>query len=99
MPVRVTGDGLVEIFAWETESGYAIHLLNYTNPAFARGWFREAYPLGPQTVRLEMPEGVRAHRVQALRAGADLRYKQGGQTLEFTLPGVRDYEIAAVTRG
>jgi hypothetical protein len=97
MPVRVTGDGLVEIFAWETEPGYAVHLLNYTNPAFSKGWFREAYPLGPQTVRLELPEGVKTHRVQALRAGTDLRYKQSGQTLEFVLPGVRDYEISAVT--
>jgi hypothetical protein len=28
-----------------------------------------------------------------------LKFKVTGQTLEFTLPGVRDYEIAAVTRG
>jgi hypothetical protein len=98
MPVRVSGDGLVELFAWETEPGYAIHLLNYTNPAFAKGWFREVYPLGPQTVRIELPEGVKARRVQALRAGTDLRYKLTGQTLEFTIPAIRDYEVAAITR-
>jgi hypothetical protein len=99
MPVRVTGDGLVELFAWETEPGYAIHILNYTNPNFALGWFRETYPLGAQTVRMELPEGVKVRKVQALRAGAELKYKVTGQTLEFTLPGVRGYEIAAVTRG
>jgi hypothetical protein len=99
MPVHVAGDGLVELFAWETEPGYAVHLLNYTNPAFAKGWFRDVYPLGAQTVRMELPEGVKVHRVQALRAGTDLRYKLSGQSLEFVLPGVRDYEIAAVTRG
>ena len=99
MPVRVTGDGLVELFAWETEPGYAVHILNYTNPNFALGWFRETYPLGAQAVRLELPEGVKVRKVQALRAGAELKFKVTGQTLEFTLPGVRDYEIAAVTKG
>jgi hypothetical protein len=73
-------------------------MLNYTNPNFALGWFRETYPLGPQAVRMDLPEGVKVRRVQALRAGAELKYKVTGQTLEFTLPGVRDYEIAAVTR-
>jgi hypothetical protein len=95
-PVRVEGRGLVELFAWQTEPGFAVHILNYTNPSFARGWFRETYPLGPQTVKLELPEDVKVRKVQALRAGTDLKYKVRDQTLEFTLPGVRDYEIAAV---
>jgi hypothetical protein len=95
-PVRVEGSGLVELFAWQTEPGFAVHILNYTNPNFARGWFRETYPLGPQTVKLELPEGAKVRKVQALRAGTDLKYKLRGRTLEFTLPGVRDYEIAAV---
>jgi hypothetical protein len=96
-PVHVTGDGLVELFAWETEPGFAIHLLNYTNPAFAKGWFREIYPLGAQTVRMELPEGARVRRVQALRAGTELRFKRTGQMVEFTIPAVRDYEVAAIT--
>jgi hypothetical protein len=33
--------------------------------------------------------------VQALRAGTELKYRMRERTLEFTLPGVRDYEIAA----
>jgi hypothetical protein len=98
MPAHVTGDGLVELFGWETEPGYAIHILNYTNPNFAKGWFRETYPLGPQTVRMELPEYVKVRKVTALRAGVDVKHKVTGQTLEFTLPSVTDYEIAAVTK-
>jgi hypothetical protein len=90
-PVHVTGEGLVELFAWETEPGYAIHILNYTNPNSAKA--------GLQTVRMELPEGVKARKVTALRAGAEIRHKVTGQMLEFTLPGVADYEIAAVTKG
>jgi hypothetical protein len=96
-PVHVTGDGLLEIFAWQTEPGFAVHLLNYTNPAFAKGWFREIYPLGAQTVRMDLPEGVKVRRVQLLRAGTDVRFKRDGQSLEFVIPTVRDYEVAAIT--
>jgi Hypothetical glycosyl hydrolase 6/Beta-galactosidase trimerisation domain len=98
-PVQVAGNGLVELFAWETEPGLALHLLNYTNPNFAKGWFREVYSLGPQTVKMELPEGFGVRQVTALRAGASLKHRVSGRTLEFTLPSVGDYEIAAVERG
>jgi hypothetical protein len=42
---------------------------------------------------------VKVKRVQALRSGVDLRYKMSAGVLEFALPTVRDYEIAAVTKG
>jgi len=99
MPVTVSGSGLVELFVWETEPGFAVHILNYTNPSFAKGWFREVYPLGPQVVKMELPESVRVSKVTALRAGTDLRHRITGRTLEFTVPAVRDYEIATVLRG
>jgi Hypothetical glycosyl hydrolase 6/Beta-galactosidase trimerisation domain len=99
MPVRVGGEGLVELFAWETEPGFAVHILNYTNPNFAKGWFRETYSLGPQTVKMELGEDVKVKRVQALRAGTELKHKISEGVLEFTLPAIKDYEIAAVTRG
>ena len=38
----------IEIFAWETDPGFALHLLNYTNPNMLRGWFTATYPVGPQ---------------------------------------------------
>ncbi len=95
-PVQVSGPGLVELFAWETEPGFALHLLNYTNPSFAKGWFREAYLVGPQAVRMNLAEDVGVRRVVALRAGIELKHKLTDGVLEFSVPAVRDYEVAAV---
>jgi hypothetical protein len=96
-PVAVAGDGMIEVFAWETEPGIAIHIINYNNPNMMRGWLRRSYPLGPQQVSLVVPEGMRVSRLEALRAQADLPYRQTGRHVEFTIPGVDDYEVAALT--
>jgi len=93
---RIEGDGLVESFAWETEAGFAVHLLNYTNPNTHRGWLRQAYPIGKQNVRMLIPPGRRITRVELLRAESDIPFHVNGDAIEFTIPQVGDYEVAAL---
>jgi hypothetical protein len=95
-PVTIEGQGVVETFAWETQAGFAVHVLNYTNPAMHRGWLREFYPIGAQTVRMKLPEGRRVTRVELLRAETDIPFRADRGTVEFTIPKVLDYEIAGV---
>ncbi|MBI2690209.1 MAG: beta-galactosidase trimerization domain-containing protein [Acidobacteria bacterium] len=97
-PVTVSGEGMAEIFAWETAPGYAIHILNYNNPNMTRPWIRKGYPLGPQQVRVELPPGVRISRVELLAAGTKPRFRINERVLEFTVPHVDGYEIAALYR-
>src|SRR3990172_4894620 len=49
-PVTIEGEGVVECFAWETEPGFALHVLNYTNPNMHRGWLRKFYPIREQKI-------------------------------------------------
>ena len=95
--VQVDGDGFVEMFAWETSPGYAIHLLNYTNPNAQHGWVRSVYPLGPQQVRMKLPAGVNVRSVELLHAETTLPFAVQGGVLHFTVPRVEDYEVAAIT--
>ncbi len=95
--VHVAGQGFIEMFCWETVPGYAVHLLNYTNPDAQHGWLQSAYPLGPQTVTMKLPPGVRAESVELLKAEAGVPFSMDGQSLRFTIPRVEDYEVAAIT--
>jgi hypothetical protein len=95
-PVAIEGKGLIEAFAWETEPGFAIHVLNYTNPNAHRGWVREFYPIGEQRVRLRLPAGRRITRVELLRAERDIPFHATGASVEFAIPSVDSYEVAAL---
>jgi Hypothetical glycosyl hydrolase 6/Beta-galactosidase trimerisation domain len=96
-PVSLEGDGIVEAFAWETEPGYAIHVLNYTNPNMTRGFVRKFYAIGPQKAEFHVANRRRIRSVRALRAARDLRFTQDGDVVRFEVPGVSDYEVVAVT--
>jgi hypothetical protein len=95
-PVSIEGRGLIEVFAWETEPGFAVHVLNYTNPNVHRGWVREFYSIGEQQVRMKLPPGRRIKRVELLRAGKDIPFRANDGSVEFTIPSVEDYEVAAL---
>ena len=95
-PVTIQGEGVIESFAWETQAGFAVHVLNYTNPAMHRGWLRSFYPIGPQKVSMRAPHGARIRRVELLRAEVDIPFRAAGGNIEFTIPKVVDYEVAAI---
>jgi hypothetical protein len=97
--VDVAGDGFVEMFAWETEAGYSVHLLNYTNPNAQHGWMQETYPIGQQMVSMRLPAGVKVKSVELLQAERSVPFHLEGQVLRFTVPQVGDYEVAAVSVG
>ena len=72
-------------------------MLNYTNPNMLRGWFRDTYPIGPQHVSMRLPDPRAVKEVRALRSGKLLEHRISGNGIEFTIPEVRDYAIAAIT--
>ena len=95
--VKVDGPGLIEMFCWETGPGYAVHLLNYSNPDAQHGWLQSTLPLGPQQIAMRLPPGVRVRSVDLLKTEMAVPHRFEDQVLRFTLPSVDDYEVAAVT--
>jgi hypothetical protein len=97
--VQLDGEGLVEMFCWETAPGYAVHLLNYNNPNAHHGWMQSVCPLGPQTIRMKLPAGLKVTSVELLQAERSLQFLVEAQVLRFTIPEIKDYEVAAITVG
>jgi hypothetical protein len=92
----VEGTGLVESYGWVTEPGYAVHLINYTNPNFRSGGSRQVYPVGTQTVRLVLTDDKPIRQARLLRSNQALTVSQTGRVVEFTVPALTDYEVAAL---
>ncbi|HTF63855.1 MAG TPA: alpha-amylase family protein [Edaphobacter sp.] len=95
-PIKVDGDGLIEIYGWETEPGYAIHLVNFTNPYFRAGITRRTYAAGEQKVQVVLRDSKPIREAHLLRAGLKLSVAQKGKNVEFTIPRLVDYEMAVL---
>ena len=57
---------------------------------------RTPVSLGPQKVKLELPRDVRIKSASLLRAEVPLVFQQHGRIVEFTIPAVKLYEVAAL---
>jgi hypothetical protein len=97
-PVEILGQGLVDAFLWETTPGLALHLVNYNNPGLMKGPVTEFSPIGRQQVRLRLPEGFRVREVRLLAAGRGVPHAIDRGVLQFEIPSVTDYEVAAILR-
>ena len=94
--MAVTGPGLLDVAAWRQKESLTVHLVNLTNPMTMKGPFREFVPVGPLTVKVRLPEGVRPRRVHLLVAGTVPHVEEAAGALTVTVPSVRDHEVVAV---
>jgi len=92
----VTGPGMLDIALWRQRDSITVHLVNLTNPMMMKGPYREVIPLAAQTVRLRLPEGRRARRVQLLVSGAAPKVEASGSLLSVTVPSIGIHEVVAV---
>jgi hypothetical protein len=73
-----------------------IHLVNLSNPMMMKGPVRELLPLGEQKVRVHLPQGARAKKVQLLAGPKTPTNTRTGQYLTITVPSILDHEVIAV---
>jgi hypothetical protein len=95
-PATIQGKGLIEVFAWETQAGFALHVLNYNNPGAYKGYIRDFFPIGEQSVMMKIPAHRSVSRVELLRAGKTIPFAKVPGGIRFKIPSILDYEIAAL---
>jgi len=95
-PVCVEGPGVLDVTAWRLPDAMTVHLVNLTNPMMMRGPFRELMPVGPERLRLRLPDGAKVKRVHLLKARTEACYEVTDGVLRVTVPQVADHEVVAV---
>jgi hypothetical protein len=95
-PVVVVGPGLLDVAVWEQKNSATVHLVNLTNPMMMKGPVREVIPLGPQQVRLKLPQGRRPRAVRLLVANTTPAAREANGWLEITVPRIAEHEVVAI---
>ena len=95
-PLQVQGPGILDVALWKQQSSVTVHLVNLSNPMMLKGPFREILPIGPQKVRLKLPEGAKARDVRYLVSEVQALWRQSGAWLETTTPPIGLHEVLAV---
>jgi hypothetical protein len=94
--VEVEGPGVIDVAAWGQRDSMTVHLVNLSNPMMMKGPLREAIPIGPLRVRVRLPDGAQAKKVQLLTAGTIPRVQPADRVLTVTVPSVDVHEVIAI---
>jgi hypothetical protein len=95
-PVTVTGLGTLDISVWRQKASMTVHLVNLTNSMMMKGPIRELVPIPAQQVKLRLPAGAKARKVQLLASGVIPRTQEANGWLTVTVPSILDHEVVAV---
>ncbi len=95
-PVTVTGAGVLDVTVWRQKESMTVHLVNLTNPMMMKGPFRDIFPVGAQNVKVRLPQGKKARKVQLLVAGSSLQTQESAGYLTVTVPSIEVHEVVAV---
>lgn len=95
-PMTVEGAGLIDVSFWRQERSLAAHLVNLDNPAAMNGFIHETVPIGPLTVSLALPGGVKPVRVRLLEVERPATSRRLGDRLIVEVPRVGMHEVIAV---
>ena len=94
--VTVTGAGLLDVTVWQQKESMTVHLVNLTNPMMMKGPFRELIPISEQRVRVRLPQGKKAKKVQLLVSGKPMRADESAGYVAVTVPAILAHEVIAI---
>lgn len=94
--VSVIGPGVLDVTVWRQKDSMTVHLVNLTNPMMMKGPFREIIPVGEQRVRVQLPPGQKASKVQLLVSGQAPRTRDSGNSIEVMVTSVGVHEVIGI---
>jgi hypothetical protein len=91
--VSVSGPGIVDLALRENAAGLALSLHNLTNPMMLKGPVRDNFPIGAQTVAIELPQGKRGARARLVVAGKPAEVTIANGRASIAIPALDRLEV------
>jgi hypothetical protein len=95
-PLQVEGAGYVDCHLYRQQDKLILHLINLTNAATWRAPVDELIPIGPLSVRVQLPAGVQGNHLQLLLSKHPAKATVKNGWTHFELPTVLDHELAVI---
>jgi len=98
IPLEVHGPGLIDCHLYRQQSRLVLHLVNLTSAGTWRAPVEELIPVGPLTVRVKLPRGLRGYKRLLLTVSGTTStpLQQDGWT-EFQVKSILDHEVAVLS--
>lgn len=96
LPLEVEGVGFIDCHLYRQEGRLILHLVNLTSEATWRAPLHELIKVGPFTVKLRLPEGMRQASARLLVSGATQRVAVQGESAVIEVPSILDHEVLVV---
>jgi hypothetical protein len=95
-PVRVLGQGILDVTVWQQKQSMTVHLVNLTNPMMMKGPFRELIPLHDQELDVQIPPGQSVVAAHLLVSGLSPDYDIHDGRVKLRVPEILDHEVLAL---
>jgi hypothetical protein len=96
LPLQVEGAGFVDCHLYQQQDKLVLHLVNLTNTGTWRAPVDELIRIGPLSVRVQLPAGVRGNHIQFLVSKTPTKAAIKSGWLHFNVPTILDHEVAVI---
>jgi len=95
-PLQVEGAGFVDCHLYQQPGRLVLHLVNLTSAGTWRAPVDELIRMGPLSVRVRLPAGVRGNRIQLLVSKRSTKTAVKNGWTRFDVPTILDHEVAVI---
>lgn len=96
LPLAVSGAGFVDCHLYRQDGRLILHVVNLTSAGTWRAPVHELIPVGPLSLRVLLPAGVRANSARLLVASHDVPLAVADEWVSFELTSVLDHEVIVI---
>lgn len=96
IPLEVQGPGLIDCHLYRQQNRLILHLVNLTSAGTWRSPVHELIPVGPLTVRVKLPQGIRGERLRLTVSGGTATPVHQNEWARFEVKSILDHEVVVL---